>query len=210
MTERGKATGRVLDFTTMSGSGGFSSAHPVNSTGTDVATRTRHKQRLLEQERQLDQKIDEAIEKALNAPVLAADPDPAEAFAEASPAPPGRESPVLAIGDMVIVKLDPRLYDTFIPPAERARKERRGRKARAAPARGAEREAQHVVWRVAEVIQVIPPTPEEEMAIHVHLYDSHEHHLDAALRSYHPAYRDTLADKDVYNSAFRGALAGDV
>ena len=207
MTERGKATGRVLDFTTMSGSGGFSSAHPVNSTGTDVATRTRHKQRLIEQERQLDQKIDEAIEKALNAPVLAADPDPAEAFAEASPAPPGRESPVLAIGDMVIVKLDPRLYDTFIPPAERARKERRGRKARAAPARGAEREAQHVVWRVAEVIQVIPPTPEEEMAIHVHLYDSHEHHLDVALRSYHPAYRDTLADKDVYNSAFRGALA---
>ena len=108
---------------------------------------------------------------------------------------------------MVVVKLDPRLYDTFIPPAERALKGRRGRRARAAPKRGAEREAQDLVWRVAEVRQVIPPTPDEEMALHVHLYDTYDHHLDVASRAYHPAYRDTRADKDVYDSVFRGALA---
>ena len=155
----------------------------------------------------LDRRIEEAIDKTLRSPMLAADADPAEAYTAPSRANSADSPPSIKDGDMVVVKLDPRLYDTFIPPAERALKGRRGRRARAAPKRGAEREAQDLVWRVAEVRQVIPPTPDEEMALHVHLYDTYDHHLDVASRAYHPAYRDTRADKDVYDSAFRGALA---
>ena len=70
------------------------------------------------------------------------------------------------------------------------------RPARAAPKRGAEREAQYLVWRVAEILQVIPLTHGEEMAIQVHLYETYHHHRDVGERVYQPAFRDTKDDKE--------------
>jgi len=156
--------------------------------------------------KEMDEQIDGAIEVALKSPMLAADPSPAEAFSREDVPGIVGENPRLSVGDMVIVRLDPSLYDAFIPPAERARKERRGRTAKAAQSRGAEKEEQSLVWRVAEILQVIPPTPTDEMAIYVHLYDTNHHHRDVTERVYAPAYRDTLADRDVYDRAFRGEL----
>ena len=86
----------------------------------------------------LDQRIEEAIDKTLRSPMLAADADPAEAYTVPSRTNSADSPPSIKDGDMVVVKLDPRLYGTFIPPAERALKGRRGRRARAAPKRGAE------------------------------------------------------------------------
>ena len=54
---------------------------------------------------------------------------------------------------------------------------------------------------------VLPATATDELSIHVHLFDSHEHDKDLAERRFHPAYRDTAKDRDVYNSSFLGTLA---
>ena len=134
------------------------------------------------------------------------DLSPAEAYAGPTRVFVDGNTPPLRVGDMVIVKLDPSLYEAFIPPATRAQRGRRGRPARAAPKRGAEREAQDLIWRVAEILHVIPPAHGEEMAINVHLYDTYHHHRDVGERVYQPAFRDTKDDKDVYTSSFRGAL----
>ena len=85
-----------------------------------------------------------------------------------------QEVPQLTPGDMVVVELDPDLYDCFIPPAVREAQDHRGRKARGAQARGAAKESVTLVWRVAQIKQVLPATPTDEMSLHVHLYDSHE------------------------------------
>ena len=170
-------------------------------------TRSQTAKKEMEQRQAWDKKIDAAVDQALQEPLVEADMSPAEAYAGPAPVFVDGETPPIREGDMVIVKLDPSLYETFIPPAIRAQKARRGRPARAAPKRGAEREAQDLVWRVAEVLQVIPPTHGEEMAIHVHLYDTYEHHRDVGDRAYRPAYRDTKGDREVYDASFRGALA---
>ena len=54
--------------------------------------------------------------------------------------------------------------------------------------------------------QVLPRTPTDEMSIQVHLYDSHDHDKDLAERRFAPAYRDTVKDRDVYDSSFAGAV----
>ena len=108
---------------------------------------------------------------------------------------------------MVVVRLDPSLYDVFIPPQKRARTARRGRPARGVQPRGAEKENPSLVWRVAEILQVLPATPTDEKSIHVHLYDTHDSHKDICDRKFHPAYRDTKNDKEVYDSQFKATVA---
>ena len=168
-------------------------------------TRAQH----VETRRQQDE--DTALNRALEAALLPShttvDLTPDQAFNEPSNDELLRNSPLMRVGDHVIVKLNEEAYEPLLPPAERAAASRRGRKARAAPARGAEREAQDVQWRVAEILIIIPPTPTDEGQLHVHFYDSNEPHKDVAERTFHPAYRDTSADRDVYDSAFRGTIA---
>ena len=62
-------------------------------------------------------------------------------------------------------------------------------------------------WRVAEVLQFIPATPSDEAQLHVHFYDTPDHCRDITERKFHAAYRDTKDDREVYDSAFRGAIA---
>ena len=108
---------------------------------------------------------------------------------------------------MVVVRLDPALYDVFIPPKKRAEAARRGRSARGVQPRGAEKETAALVWRVAEVIQILPATPTDERSIHVHFYDTYESHKDICDRKFHPAYRDTKNSKEVYDSRFKSTVA---
>lgn len=159
--------------------------------------------------RQLDEEesIERALEVAMQASQAVVDLTPDQAFAAPTNDELLRDSPLMRVGDHIIVKLDEAAYEPLVPPAERAAASRPGRKARAAPARGAEREAQDLQWRVAEILVIIPPTPTDEGQLHVHFYDSNEPHKDVAERTFHPAYRDTTADKDVYDSAFRGTIA---
>jgi len=189
-------------------------AETESATPATVEQRTRKTRRQIQQasvehqqQTELDELIDAAIEAVLRTPLQTADPSPGDAFSNETTHDVAQELPRLSVGDMVIVKLDPDLYDSFIPPAKRAQKDRRGRSAKAVQARGAEKEAPSLVWRVAEILHIIPPTPTDEMTIHVHLYDTKQHHLDISERRYAPAYRDTQGDRDVYDSSFRGALA---
>ena len=151
--------------------------------------------------------LDEAIELALSAPGYGADQGPDKIFCPAPTHGLVKATPLMKPGMHVIVRLALEEYDTLIPTAERAAKSRRGRVARAAPARGAHRETQDLHWRVAEILQILPATPTDEGQIHVHFYDTAQHHRDVTERQFHPAYRDTTADKDVYTSAFRGTIA---
>ena len=55
--------------------------------------------------------------------------------------------------------------------------------------------------------QVLPATPTDEKSIHVHLFDTHESHMDTCDRKFHPAYRDTKNSKEVHDSRFKATVA---
>ena len=66
--------------------------------------------------------LEAAVDRALKESLAEADMRPAEAYAGLTPVFVDGDTPQIREGDMVIVKLDPSLCETFIPPATRAQK----------------------------------------------------------------------------------------
>ena len=73
--------------------------------------------------------LETAVDRALKESLAGADMSPAGAYAGPATVFIDDETPHIRKGEMVIVKPDPGLYETFTPPATRARKTRRGRPA---------------------------------------------------------------------------------
>ena len=66
--------------------------------------------------------MEAAVDRALKESLAEADMRPTEAYAGLTPVFVDGDTPQIREGDMVIVKLDPSLCETFIPPATRAQK----------------------------------------------------------------------------------------
>ena len=107
----------------------------------------------------------------------------------------------IAPGDMLIVKLDPALYEGIEAGEDRI--QRRGRRPLGGGVRmGAAKESKHLIWRLAEVIDTKRATPTAAAALDVVFWETYDHRLDLTKRRYARAFVDAQGT-EVYSNQYR-------
>ena len=100
---------------------------------------------------------------------------------------PGKLQP----GFFVIIELDARDYEQAPTTGADRVGPQRGRPARAGNARGAARENTQLIWRVVEILEILPATPTDNLKFRGAFWETYDHAADITERKYAPAYSNS-------------------